>query len=621
MSVTYNHLRSTAASSSSRWATEAARLEEQTVEFLDDDKLNNVDEIYRKYSSCDTTPKDIYVRLHTGFLCFLLLHLEGNVPTILVSLKVDYDMNVSACIRGVPLCKKLLKPYLTEGRITHLSQLLNLLSFLKTCETKSIPSRWMWIDLAVNCLRQHCMQYDGTGDPFLKSITFIIEQLNLLKCSQYNRKYSSFLLTFAYIIYAASASCYSTLRDQNILCLPHKRTLNRISQKLDTSNENKNRTYLKMRISKLSSFATNVIMLIDEVYVSGGLEYSGGSITGQGEDGKAKTVLCFMISSVCGSYRDTVRLVPTHRLTADTLHSHFMEVLRFVEAVGFFVVAISVDNHPVNRSFYTNKLCGGKLKLSIPHPLRPDSPLFPLFDMTHNIKNVFNNLQNRRLFHLPPLPQNLSSAIDLPSNNAFTVAPIKVNFQHIHDVFDLEEQKPVKAAYKLKKTCFNPSSIEKTSVKFSAAVFHESTHSALTYYSSTTPDRLSWAETAVFLKLIAAVWKIVNVKTPMKGKHKRDDSQSPIASSTDWKLTFLEQFSNYLQVWQQSQMPGLSRETFLALGHTVAALVPLARYLLHERSFHYVLLGFLQSDKLESRLATSPNQCPHYTSATPAPTF
>jgi hypothetical protein len=357
-----------------------------------------------------------------------------------------------------------------------------------------------------------------------------------------------------------------------------------------------------MRLSKLTAFATNVILLIDEVYICSKLEYSGGNIIGQCEDGLlAKTVLSFMISSVCGSYRDVVHLIPVNRLTTDMLYSHFMDVLKFVESVGFSVVAICVDNHPVNRSFYVSRLCGGTLKSYIPHPCRLESPLFLLFDMTHNIKNVFNNYESRRIFILPPPSPPLSTFLGLPNDYALNPTTITANFDHIQQLYSMEADKPVKAAHKLKRSCFNPTSIEKTSVKFASAIFHESTHNALTHYSTSSPDRHSWRETSMFLQLIVMLWKIVNVKTPRKGLHKRDDAQSPIASPTDWKLKFLEEIANYISKWKQSGRPGLSRETFLALQQTVSALVPLCRYLLSVKSFHYVLLGFMQSDNLEGR--------------------
>ena len=56
-----------------------------------------------------------------------------------------------------------------------------------------------------------------------------------------------------------------------------------------------------------------------------------------------------------------------------------------------------------------------------------------------------------------------------------------------------------------------------------------------------------------------------------------------------------------LQRWQDSGNSGLSKETFLAVRHTCAALSECCRYLLSHLGFDFVLLGKLQSDNIESR--------------------
>lgn len=221
--------------------------------------------------------------------------------------------------------------------------------------------------------------------------------------------------------------------------------------------------------------------------------------------------------------------------------------------------------------------------------------------MTHNIKNVYNNIEKRTVFVLPPVPPSLSFSLTLPEQCTINLRqPFTADFNHIQDLYMLESDKPVKVAHKLKKACFNPSSIEKTSVKFASAVFHESTHTALIQYSSS-QNRSAWVQTAVFLQLFATMWNVVNVKSSNKGQRKRDEAAKPVTSPSDWKLKFLEDFSGYLRMWQQSGQPGLSQETFLALKHTLSTLAALCRYLLTEKSFHYVLLGFMQSDNLEGR--------------------
>jgi len=158
----------------------------------------------------------------------------------------------------------------------------------------------------------------------------------------------------------------------------------------------------------------------------------------------------------------------------------------------------------------------------------------------------------------------------------------------------------LKKAHKLTPATLEPRSIEKTSVKLAVSVFCESTRDALQFYAAN-EGRQSWAATAEFLTLMIKVWNVLNVKTSTKGKHKRDITMDPVRSSLDWKLDFLKEFAAFLQLWESSSKPGLSKETFLALRHSCQALADCAAFLLDRRGFNYVLLGHLQSDAIETR--------------------
>jgi hypothetical protein len=75
----------------------------------------------------------------------------------------------------------------------------------------------------------------------------------------------------------------------------------------------------------------------------------------------------------------------------------------------------------------------------------------------------------------------------------------------------------------------------------------------------------------------------------------------PIQSCDDWQLYFLQEFALFIERWEQSGSPGLTKETFLAIKHTCLAVKECTIYLINQRGFDNVLLGFLQSDPIESR--------------------
>ena len=81
-------------------------------------------------------------------------------------------------------------------------------------------------------------------------------------------------------------------------------------------------------------------------------EYAGGKIYGvTGNSEIATTLLCFMIKSAAGGYKDIVSIYPVTKLTAEQLSECYEEVMILLNTIPINVVAISVDNAPVNRRF------------------------------------------------------------------------------------------------------------------------------------------------------------------------------------------------------------------------------------------------------------------------------
>ncbi len=131
------------------------------------------------------------------------------------------------------------------------------------------------------------------------------------------------------------------------------------------------------------------------------------------------------------------------------------------------------------------------------------------------------------------------------------------------------------------------------------AIIHESTIGALRAYSDS--DGKPWRSTAEFLDLLRQLWNVLNAHSPVAGKHKLDRTKDPIRSAEDWKLKLLSDFCTFFTLWENSRKPGLTKEAFLSMRHTCAALVQLAKHCLVSLGFNYVLLGNVQSDALEAR--------------------
>ncbi|KAG1673397.1 hypothetical protein GQR58_015608 [Nymphon striatum] len=383
------------------------------------------------------------------------------------------------------------------------------------------------------------------------------------------------------------ANAYRNLLNHQILCLPSISTLQKVTNKTRRFSTNE---YLTIRSKELNSQQQNVILMVDEIYTSKRMEYSSatGKIFGLTTESQlCGTLLCFMICSLNCPYKDVVSLIPINVITAKKLEVHCNNVLKLLDNIGFNVVLICMDNHPVNRSYITKILCEGNLKPQVKNPIN-GNPLFVLFDPVHNFKNVYNNFQSKKIFKYPDF-----NSID----------SISINTASFHDLIDLcniESDKPIRMAHKLTTTCLNPISIEKTCVKLACAIFHESTRDALKFFTS--QMNKPWEGTHKFVSLILKLWNIINVKSTTKGYHKCNIQQDPLLSINDWKLNFISDFSKFLEIWHSNGAKhGLSKETFTALHHMCLTLPALAKYAFEELGFQYVLLGMFQSDPIESR--------------------
>ena len=73
--------------------------------------------------------------------------------------------------------------------------------------------------------------------------------------------------------------------------------------------------YLRLRFSQLNAFDRNVIIMIDEIYLSKHNEASGGQLFGLTENCQiATTALCFVIKSLSSGYQDMVSIVSVKNL-------------------------------------------------------------------------------------------------------------------------------------------------------------------------------------------------------------------------------------------------------------------------------------------------------------------
>ena len=159
----------------------------------------------------------------------------------------------------------------------------------------------------------------------------------------------------------------------------------------------------------------------------------------------------------------------------------------------------------------------------------------------------------------------------------------------------LEFGKPINMAHKLNDKILNPSNLEKTNVKLTVSVYHESTINALNSYSNQGyPD---FKETADFLSIIRNWFNTVNVKSSYHAQKTRNKTKEPVENENRKEITsYLIKFHLWL-----IELRGLSQQTFRAAMRTAGAFPQLINYLLDEMFLEYILTGHISPDFIESR--------------------
>ena len=522
-------LRSGNALSKTRHDNESAILQKQCENFLQSDNLKNFDDLLEKLSCTVLSPQFVLYKSEAGIS---LIYLSIEQPfSILFSINIDKDLHVQIYHE-----KKLIPPscyhhILFSEKVTLFSEVENLIAFAKNLD-QNITTLMETIKAKLLYLIEKYI--DLCQDDYKKKpLNFILEQLKLLFITKKQRRYSVEMLVMSYIMHATSSKAYERLCQEQIIILPSVKTLRKITMNLDQRTGLDDSDYLNIRFSKLNFFDRNVLLMIDEIYLSKRVESSGGQVFGLTEScAVAATALCFMIKSLSSGYQDMVGIYPIKNLKAETQKACFDKVMLLVHEIGFNVIGICVDNASANRKFFKDFLCNGAWKASIPNKYT-DGKIFLIFDPTHIIKNIYNNLVNRRVFEMPCMTPILDT-------------PLTASFADIEKVYNLECQKPLRIAHRLTETVLKPNSIEKVNVELALAVFHESTVIGLKEYG--------FHETASAIDLFLKLWNILNVSTSEIGKHKRDISRDPVRSTADWKLKFLTNFGHYVSFWKNSNV-------------------------------------------------------------------
>ena len=265
-------------------------------------------------------------------------------------------------------------------------------------------------------------------------------------------------------------------------------------------------------------------------------------------------------------------------------------MVKTLTEIGFIIVSCTTDGHRTNQSFHNSLGDDGKHPEWILNPYSTDSArIYTMYDTVHLFKNFYYNLLNKKTLACPPMPG--------------TETPLHADSKHLEQVHLMELGGEVKMAHRLTDRVLHPTSVERVNVRLAMAATHESTVAALRFYSQR-DGHSAFKGTADLLELLSQWFSVVNVKSAYTHVRLRDPLRTPPSHVEREGLNFLIAFKEMLQVWlDRTGGAKMSKDTTQAAIYTCRGLVGLANYLLerHGDILHYVLLGKVQSDRIEGR--------------------
>jgi hypothetical protein len=320
-------------------------------DFIDVDNITDFNELVSKIQTC-ILPSGYEIFTRSEYILCAYVDLSDISPTIQASLRINCDLSVQISVLGYIVDLKHVKHLIKQLKVDSISQIGNLLACVKSFITESTSYKQK-INIAVDLLQSSLDDFEEgeTENDCKQLIIFMIEQLELCFLQKAARHYSPSLIMNSFLWNMTAPKLYRKLRE--LFILPTERRLQQLSSDSTVKQCSIDFEYLSRRLSCIPVKDRICILLFDEIYTAKTMEYSNGTFFGATEDGKqAKTVLAFLIQSVCCKYRDVVMLTPVDSLTEVVLKQQFDKVIIGLEKLpveGFEIVGNSADNHVVNR--------------------------------------------------------------------------------------------------------------------------------------------------------------------------------------------------------------------------------------------------------------------------------
>ena len=517
--------------------------------FFNNDRIFNFLQLNETF--LETLGDNFHFKRYNTHVAFYKLKFDDlPAPKVTVCICVDSDLHVKLYYQGNRVPLPAWFRYGTQAKLTSRSMLENFPNYVEN-------------------------EYEKHG--------FILEELNNLQFIKRNPVYSANMIRYALMLRYSSLATYKLLLHEfNLPSISFLRKLT--SGKIDAM------TSAKL-LNSHGKISEDVILMFDEIYLQKCEEFQGGESFGADDAGELyKGLVSFMIVGLKSSVPFIVNAVPEKEISGEWLKREILKRIQQLQECSFNVRGVVCDDHPTNVSAYKKLLTDFGNSTDDLFITINAKKIYLFFDTVHLVKNIRNNLLNRKRFLFPEF-----SFGDFYDN--IKVKGGEVSWRILHQVYEKDSslQAHLKAAPMLSAKVLHPGNC-KQSVPVALAIFDPTTVAAIRTYFPVSEDAAS------FLSLIHIWWTISNAKVKENSSHHLGNA----AKKGDNKPKFLRAFAQWLKEWEHSsrianfEKFSLSSQTSQALQRTLLSHASLIEDLLVD-GFNFVLTARFQSDPLERR--------------------
>ena len=332
-------------------------------------------------------PDGVQTMKTDNYVIFFKVICKSDIPKISYSLKIDSNLQIIVCQREVKVKNSIIRSFCTAALNT-CSAINEILHYLDLDGQFEITDQDV-IDDAIEKLSDD--RFDGNV-----KVAFILEQLTLLFKSPNGRRYSPSLLATACLLQRMSPTCYKQMYKDAFLTLPSPDYLRRLCSAVDLDTltiSESTIAYLKARFQKLPERERLISVLMDEVYSQLCVQFVSGNVFGA-ENGKfTKTLLCVMLKSIAGKYRDIIAMVPVVNINAGILYDVWKNVMKVTAEIGFDVAVTMTDGHSSNMSLFNSKILKNAQDLCVENEFIPCS-IIHIYSKTITTTGGQNRISN-----------------------------------------------------------------------------------------------------------------------------------------------------------------------------------------------------------------------------------